>query len=407
MICKSGKILDINTNEPLFESCALEESGYNEELYVTLLRLDRDNNTVYDKLRMSKLMLEIYYNKINLPFYFIDGNFMNCGCNNLRYITDKNNIENIETDRFILAEQEFRKINIGDDSTLYISEHGVIYDSYTNKVRPIYLARDSYKRISLYINGSPRKFSISRLVYMVFNNDYSLTKNDAIHHKDTNIWNNHYTNLEKTNNSDNVARSFIEESGNQRFELKFPIEIVREIKEKMSNGILSDQLAKEYDISHFKNMDEFSKYCTRLRSNRDFKHQLGTDYEFTKYREAAKNKRLILSTEDLHFICKSLQENKTYKTIYTELGNGEITYVQLHSLIKRILNRSDHQDIISAYDFSNYNPNMNRIKYHLTNEQKEEMKKLHAEGVTHSKIAEMYGVSSKYSSELCLGRKQF
>ena len=402
MICKSGKIIDINGNEPFIETIQSKETGYQKELFVTLLNLDENNNPVHDKISLPKLMLSIYYGDINLPFEYRDGDYKNCKCNNLRYIVNKDDIKPISVDKFILCNQEFRKINFSK-CDLFISEYGVVLDLYLIKISPVYLARWEYKRIN--IRSEERgKYLISRLVYMVFNNDYSISSSDVIHHKDTNIWNNHYTNLEKTTNSDNVSRSFTEENGNQRFELKFPVEIVRELKEKMANGILFDEIAKDYDISHFKDLAEFSRYCTRLRTNRDFKN-LGMDFDFTKYEEAARKKKCLLSDEELHFICKCIQDNKTNKEIEICINRPDISHDQFIDLFKNIKSGRYHKEISSQYDFSNYDPKKNRLRYFITDEQKEEMKKLHAEGVSHSKIAQQFNVSPKYSSEVCLGRK--
>jgi hypothetical protein len=404
MICKTGKIVDVNGVEPEYEIIPISENGYSEELYVTLLRKKNNNDEViYDKLRLAKLMLNLYYGEIDLPFYFIDGDYKNCNCANLQYYVDTDTIIPFSLKSFKLANLEFKMIRKFNTS-VYISENGVIYDSYTNKIKPIYLTEGGYKRINIYISSEVKRNLISRLVYMTFNDDYDISTLDVIHHKDSNIWNNHYTNLEKTTNSDNVSRSFVEEDGNQRFELKFPIDVVKEIKDKMSNGILFDQLAEEYDISHFKDIAEFSRYCTRLRTNRDFKHQLGEDYDFAKYNEAAKNKKLLLSKEDIHFICKGICENKSYRTIYQELNNTNISQQAFHDVFDRVRTKRDHLDVSSQYDLSNYDTKVNRIKHDFTDEDKKRIKKLHAERVPYREIARRFNITENYVYRICSGR---
>lgn len=404
MVCKAGKIIDINGNEPYYETIQNEFTGYKEEIFVTLIRIDENDNPIKDKLSLPKLILSIYYGDISLPFEYKDGDYKNCSSDNLKYIVTRDDIHMITPDEFILADQKFLCIKGSNFDEVFISEYGVVIDLYSMKIYSAFLGRWEYKRIALKFMDRTKKMTLSRLVYMVFNDDYNISSNDVIHHKDTNIWNNHYKNLEKTTQSDNVSRSFSEENSNQRFELKFPIEIVKEIKEKMANGILFQQLATEYDISHFKDLAEFGRYCTRLRTNRDFK-ELGLDFDFTKYNEAARAKRCILSDEEVHFICKCIEDNMTRKEILVCLNSPGITAEQIRGLIINLRSGRYHKEIASQYDFSNYDPSKNRLRYFITDEQKAEMKRLYAEGVSHVKIAKMFNVSPKYSSEVYLGRR--
>ena len=109
-----------------------------------------------------------------------------------------------------------------------------------------YLDRDGYKKVTLYINGKSKHYSIHRLVATIYLNNPD--NKPEVNHINGNKLDNNVGNLEWVTRSENTQKAY----NNKQFIVtgkpKLTKEQVLEIKENKDN-LNREQLARKYNIS--------------------------------------------------------------------------------------------------------------------------------------------------------------
>ena len=144
-------------------------------------------------------------------------------------------------------------------SRYVISENGIIYDIQTRRFMHHTYASDHYKLISLFSDEGPKiRHPVHVFVYITYIGE--LRPGFVIDHKDVNVFNNHWTNLQQITQAENVRRSF--ELKNRKGAL-CTLPQIEETCKLMSEGIYS---AKEIaDMVGIPEKD-FQKYRDLLRA---------------------------------------------------------------------------------------------------------------------------------------------
>lgn len=128
----------------------------------------------------------------------------------------------------------------------------------------------SYKVVELNVNRKAKKFLIHRLVYSTFVGD--LIKGLAVHHKDGNKTNNHFSNLEQVNYTvhNNIHshepwnkgitrdREFVDRC--QAARLKHFLPLFKETYLLKKDGLTNPEIAKILNISERTVMDRIKRY---------------------------------------------------------------------------------------------------------------------------------------------------
>jgi hypothetical protein len=126
-----------------------------------------------------------------------------------------------------------------------ITKDGKCINKKTNYVKKTFISNSGYERVSLWLNGKNKKFSIHRLVaikYLKNPNNY-----EFINHKDGNKLNNNVNNLEWCTNSENMKHAY--KTGLQKPKTKRIVQFTKDMKIiKIWNSI--NEIERELKINH-------------------------------------------------------------------------------------------------------------------------------------------------------------
>lgn len=196
-----------------------------------------------------------------------------------------------ENDEFFLDEVRFKIIP--SHHGYAISEDGVVFDlanfSFTHHT---YTPND-YRCISLRRDGSPKEYDrilIHRLVYETYVGP--ITDGYDIDHKDTNIYHNHYSNLQQITHEENIHRSFFDKTGRNRDRMRWQYEDIVTMCEMMQDGYSSKEIAKALNTDLDSKLTSLLK---RIRSGTSYK-SLGAQYDFSNY-SSSLNRRVLSPRE--------------------------------------------------------------------------------------------------------------
>lgn len=132
-----------------------------------------------------------------------------------------------------------------------ISENGEIFSNYKQDFLSPSKDKDGYLKVSL-SKGEKKKQKTIRIATLVayhFIDFPTNLKDPTINHKDNNIRNNNYLNLEWIERSKNSSIRKNKGDGELNHEAKLTLEQVEEIREKYFPGFGYDNLAQEYNVS--------------------------------------------------------------------------------------------------------------------------------------------------------------
>lgn len=203
LIYKDGKLFSKKTNR--FLKGKIDNAGY--QIYA----LTFSSGKKY--LAAHRLVAEYFIpNPKNLPVVnHIDSNRLNNNVSNLEWVTYKENTahylanstrKKVEPEYYTEDLPGEKWLSIQENSKYDVSNMGRIKNHRTNRI--LKADRSStYSRVCLVDeNQNKKKYSIHRLVYCNFNNDYDL-EGYVIDHIDANPNNNKLSNLQKITQSEN------------------------------------------------------------------------------------------------------------------------------------------------------------------------------------------------------------
>lgn len=132
-----------------------------------------------------------------------------------------------------------------------ISENGEIFSNYKQDFLSPSEDKDGYLKVGLYRNEDKKQKTIrvATLVAYHFINPPTNLKDPTVNHKDNNIKNNCYSNLEWMERSKNSSIRRNKGDGELNHEAKLTLNQVKEIRQKYFPGFGYDNLAKEYNVS--------------------------------------------------------------------------------------------------------------------------------------------------------------
>lgn len=167
------------------------------------------------KTKIHRMVAETFIpNPENKPIVnHIDGNTKNFHCDNLEWVTEKENSRHaVNTGLRKNGDQTINKFienlpneiwaSIDEFPNYIISSEGRIMNIGTKRLLKFYLDKRGYYTVNLWKQNRGHTKQIHPLVYSIFNEDYNLD-NFVINHKDGNKLNNRLANLEKITSQEN------------------------------------------------------------------------------------------------------------------------------------------------------------------------------------------------------------
>ena len=132
-----------------------------------------------------------------------------------------------------------------------ISESGQIYSKYKKDFMKIRLDKDGYYIIKLYssLSGKQKDLRVANLVAYNFINFPNNLKDPTVNHKDSNIKNNHFSNLEWVERSENSSIRKNKGDGSLNHEAKLTEEQVIKIRKEYPLIMSYSKLADKYGVS--------------------------------------------------------------------------------------------------------------------------------------------------------------
>ncbi len=141
----------------------------------------------------------------------------------------------------------------GYNGDYLISNHGRIYSEKSKIYLKTAVSKKGYVHSCLCFNGKQRTFTVHKLVgiHFLYKPDWA----DQINHLDRNKMNNHYSNLEWTNNKLNIAHAFktgvpsANRKGERNSMSKLSEDEIREIIILKNNKIKGKFIAEKFGIT--------------------------------------------------------------------------------------------------------------------------------------------------------------
>lgn len=274
---------------------------FDENFIVTLYS---DNEDKYVDLNIIDLLFDIFIGSIDLPkrFKCEQGKIYDYD-----YILNNNQVICKSEDIRIISSKSFKKIPgslnyfISEDGMIYseVSKYGFLKKAFNHK---------GYLRVGRIYND---KFSIEVhiLVYITYNGE--IPKGMTIDHVDGNKLNNHITNLELVDSSENVRRGYINDT---RDDIKWSPDKLHYICRQMERGVNVKYIAKELNIIDEKEYRRFVVLCSSLRTGKIWTH-IASQYDYSKY-----DKGLKLNIDDVIEICNMINNGYDDKYIASKFG---------------------------------------------------------------------------------------
>lgn len=184
----------------------------------------------------------------------------------------------VTSDEFFLDNVRFKRIP--SYQTYAISEDGVVFDLKNHNFVHHTYTPNHYRCISLRTDANQKNYDrkvIHRLVYETYIGEIDPDK--VVDHKDTNIYHNHYSNLEQMTQEENIHKSYFDKTGKNQNRMKWTIENIETMCQMMEDGYSTNEIAAALETE----VDEKLKsLLARIRSGQSYK-QIGARYDFSKY----------------------------------------------------------------------------------------------------------------------------
>ena len=234
---------------------------------------------------------------------------------------------------------KWKLIEIHGDGTNYeVSTSGEVRNSFTKKLLKQELSNSGYYRVTLYINGKPKKFSVHRLVAVAFvpiGKKYikqGLSYDDLVpDHRNFDKTDNRPKNLKWITQKENTTNAFdalVGPVGEKSHLAKMTDSIAIQCCELLSEGVSSGEIASKLGISKKSvNHIKFRETWTRISKNYTF--------------PISDNKPYQKSDSDIHEICKLIENKIPDSAIANQFGVSR-EYVRDIRMHKRRTNISKH-----------------------------------------------------------------
>jgi hypothetical protein len=179
----------------------------------------------------------------------------------------------------------FKPLVYNDIKDIYeISNYGTIRNKDTYKILKPFLDKDGYERINLMTETGSRKVHVHRLVAFNYISGHSDERN-IVNHKDSQIRNNYYGNLEWVTNKENTHHGKIH--GNIKrhdpfiySQRKYDEELIHKICSYLQLGLSTKQILRV--IEYPKNMRRtYKTLIVDIRSGRSWLH-VSKQYKINK-----------------------------------------------------------------------------------------------------------------------------
>ena len=235
-----------------------------DKLYVTL------NNS--DHL-LEKVVCEAFYGSIDLPIMHKYDD-LTCESDNVYYFLPFECIEyDSEEDKYYINGVEFRKCPLlkkDHFKTFYISNNGVMYDPINKKIVRHYHTEASYQ--------STGNNFIHQNVYGAWIGD--LVPGMTIDHKDADVTNNDYRNLEQVTRSENNSRAY--QKGMKQ--VSYPNEVIHHVCKMMEDGKTKADICDylKIPITDSKARLRISDLIFALK-NHECRVDIASQYDFSKF----------------------------------------------------------------------------------------------------------------------------
>ena len=244
--------------------------------------------------------------------------------------------------------EQFKHIILEDGTFLndyIISNYGRVYSFKTNKLL-IPAERNGYLSVTLLYNGEEIPKRINRLVMMTFAPNPNATLLQVNHingnKKDNRIWN-----LEWCTAKENIAhaiRTGLRKIGEEHPDATLTNKQVEQICEMLEQCYTYEDMYNiiQPDIEY----SNFRKIVYRIRYGEAWT-SISKNYNFSR----EKQRHTDYSDQDIHLICKSLEEGKSYNEICDLFGLEDKNDRKLFKrIIINIANKDTYTDISSNYN---------------------------------------------------------
>ena len=224
-----------------------------------------------------------------------------------------------------------KSLDIIDCSNYLVDEFGGVYSRFSNRFLKPATDKDGYLKYTLTgDDGCPKYWRCHRLVAAAYckDCDYSL----VVNHKDGNIKNNFYKNLEWVTISENTSHSYA--NGLQKVNRGYAvndIELVHEVCRLLEQGCKYNEI---FDIT---GMDK--KKISEIKNKTYWKY-ISDDYNFAK--SPIRSQRISLAK--VNSVCILLEKRVSTKQIIKETGVSQTS-------VYKIKNRKTFSDISKGYEF--------------------------------------------------------
>lgn len=295
----------------------------------------KEITNTFNKSDIAKMIAVCWIGNMNAPVKYLNGKSNSVNRRNISYdIVEK---ERITASHLKINGEDFYKIP--GYKYYFVSKGAIFYSDFYNKFLHKKISKyPYYTKISL-VNedGIRNTLAVHRIVFMMFASEIP-DKEFEVNHIDGRQWNNESYNLEATSTLENVRHSiFITKN---RDHLWNPMEIHQICKLLQSNGVILDIYESNPWISNKISYSGFKILCHMLIHHTKYWVDISSQYDFSKWSAANK----LYSDDQVHEICKRLEEHQTPKKISDEL-NIPLKYI---SSIKQ---RSARTNISKHYHF--------------------------------------------------------
>ena len=234
-----------------------------------------------------------------------------------------------------------------------ISSFGRVYSTQSNKMIKAFKYPDTgYYHIGVRMQDNTSKhFSVHRLVMMVFR-PIDNPEDFEVNHKDGDKSKNYLYNLEWCIRYDNIQHAWVTglyHQGEDHHNASLTNEQVHIICQGLEKNLSYNEIANLADIEF---TSAISSCISDIKAGRRWKI-ISSQYTFTSERSYQ-----LFSNEQIHYICKCLEENIDTNSIldrlkYTVKSIGEDELIKRKRCIQAIRRRSKFKDISLQYNFNN------------------------------------------------------
>lgn len=355
-------ILDTSNEKPNF--IRQEPIKYKSKTGIPVYKMKNDLTGKYDNVRADIAYLSTFYGQFTKSaiIYKKSFNWNKCDIDEIKYTIVFGSIKYLDSDTITIYDIIFKRVIInGESSDLFISDHGVVYDSISNTIKRHYFAGKLYHSIKItqFSITSTQNYPIHRLIYIVWNNNGSLpAKENVIDHIDGFRDHNWASNLREVSQLENSRSARYTQN---LVDSPWNYEIIHYMCQLMEDPKISG-VREIYDKikEKFPSFDITYSACKhRVYEIKDgvYWSDISKDYnvdEYDKNREF--HNHMPVSDEDIHNICRIATSGVKYES------NKEMAEKNGLSLgiVNRVLRGQYRTDISSQYNIE-YNLKPRRV----------------------------------------------